>query len=507
MTSHSSLPGARPGDSQGASRREFLRRAAVLSGSVGAGALPFAMNLAAMNAAAAQSGDYKAIVCLFLHGGNDSANMVLPTDPASWQAYMAARAVGADPIALKPVGTPPDLLASWASPEALGGVLAINPAFTASPENASRSFALHPQMEAVRSLFEAGRVAVVANAGPLIEPVTRAEVRAKSKPLPPKIGSHNDQQSTWQTLAPEGAKFGWGGRLGDMLASANSNAVFTSISVSGNVQFLAGEQVYQYQVGSVGALPIQGVVNTLFNSTAATAAYRSLLTQGNSPESQAHLLAREHALIAKRSIDSQAAFNAAFNASSAAEPSKYFSPASRGWNVNPLAQQLRTVARIIGARSGLGVRRQVFFVSLGGFDTHDYQNRSHAERMTQVAHALAYFDGVLGNIGARDQVTLFTASDFGRTFASNGDGTDHGWGAHHFVYGGAVKGREIYGRFPQVGLDHDDATSSGSFLPGISVDQIGGTLGKWFGASDSQLDQVFPNLRNFQRDLGFMRPA
>jgi uncharacterized protein (DUF1501 family) len=499
MTSHSAFSGA--------SRREFLRRAAVLSGSVGTGALPFAMNLAAMNAAAAQSGDYKAIVCLFLHGGNDSANMVLPTDAASWQAYTTVRSTGADPIALKAVGTPRDLLAPWASPAALGGVLPIEPGFTASPENASRSFALHPQMEAVQSLFREGRLAVVANAGPLIQPVTKAEVRAKSKPLPAKLGSHNDQQSTWQTLAPEGAKFGWGGRLGDMLASSNSSTVFTSISVSGNVQFLAGQQVYQYQVGSAGALPIEGVVNTLFHSPAATAAYRSLLTQGNSPDAQPHLLAREHAVLAKRSIDAQAAFNAAFGSSTVAAPSSYLSPATRGYTANPLAAQLRTVARIIGARGGLGVRRQVFFVGLGGFDTHDLQNRSHAERMTQVSHALAYFDGVLGDLGVRNQVTLFTASDFGRTFASNGDGTDHGWGAHHFVYGGAVKGGEIYGRFPQVGLNHDDEVGSGTFLPGISVDQIGGTLGKWFGANDSQLDLVFPNLRNFPRDLGFMRPA
>jgi uncharacterized protein (DUF1501 family) len=163
------------------------------------------------------------------------------------------------------------------------------------------------------------------------------------------------------------------------------------------------------------------------------------------------------------------------------------------------------VARIVGARAGLGANRQVFFVSMGGFDTHDGQNRGHADLMARLSHALAYFDATLATLGVRESVALFTASDFGRTFTTNGDGTDHGWGAHHFISGGAVRGKEVYGRFPTVGLNHDDEVGSGSLLPGVAVDQIGGTLGKWFGVSDANLDFVFPNLRNFaQRDLGFM---
>ncbi len=493
--------------SASASRREFLRRAAVLSGSVGAGALPFAMNLAAMNAAVAQAGDYKALVCLFLLGGNDSANMVLPTDAASWQAYTAARATGSSPIALKAVGTPADGTAASGSPEALGGVLPIVPDHIAFPQNASRSFALHPSMPEVQSLFGQGRLAVVTNAGPLVTPITKAELKAKAKPVPAKLGSHNDQQSTWQALGPEGTKTGWGGRLGDMLASANDSAAFTGISVSGNAVFLAGDQVAQYQVSSSGAVPIDGVSGGLFGSYAASTAYRAVLTQSNAPGDQQHLLAREHATIAKRSLDAQVAFNAAYAAASVPGPSKYTHPATRAQIANPVAEQLRTVARVIGARSGLGVRRQVFFVSVGGFDTHDWQNATQPNLMAMLSHAIAYFDDAMGAIGMRDRVTLFTASEFGRTLASNGDGTDHGWGAHHFVSGGAVKGRDFYGRFPQVGLDQPDEVGSGTFLPGVAVDQIGGTLGRWFGASESQLDLVFPNLRNFDRDLGFMRPA
>ncbi|KQV86751.1 DUF1501 domain-containing protein [Rhizobacter sp. Root1221] len=489
------------------SRREFLRRAAALSGTVGSGALPFAMNLAAMNAAAAAASDYKAIVCLFLLGGNDSANMVLPTDTASWEAYTTVRSTGTSPIALKAAGTPADGAAAPGSPESLGGVLPLVPDFTAYAQNANRSFAVHPLMPEVQSLFGQGRLAVVANAGPLVMPVTRAELKAKTKAAPAKLGSHNDQQSTWQALGPEGARKGWGGRLGDMLASANTQTAFTSISVSGNAVFLAGQQVAQYQVSNTGAVPIDGVSGGLFGSSIASTAYRQLLTQGSVPGDQPNLIAREHAAIAKRSLDAQVAFNAAYSASTAPGTPKYLHPLTRTLVGNPVAEQLRTVARVIGARDSLGVRRQVFFVSVGGFDTHDWQNTTHANLMAMLSHAIGYFDNALGALGMRDQVTLFTASDFGRTFASNGDGTDHGWGAHHLVTGGAVRGREIYGRFPQVGLNHPDEIGSGTFLPGVSVDQLGGTLGRWFGASDSQLDLVFPNLRNFDRDLGFMHAA
>jgi uncharacterized protein (DUF1501 family) len=489
-----------------ASRREFLRKASVLSGSVGAAAMPFALNLAAINHAVAQTSNYKAIVCLFLYGGNDSANMVLPTDTASWTSYTTVRSQAPDPIALRPAGTAPDAAAAAASPAALGGVLNIAPNFTASitgsAENSARTFALHPAMVEAQALFGAGRLAIIANAGPLIQPLTKAEYQANSaaKPRPPKLFSHNDQQSTWQALAPEGAKVGWGGRFGDLVASNNTTTTFTNISVSGNAVFMAGQTVFQYQVGNGGAVQIGGLTGTLFNSSAAATNFRSIVTADNQ-----HLFAKEHAVVVKRSIDAQAQFQTSFNASVVTAPTQYVQPSNRANANNGLAAQLQTVARIIGARTALGAQRQVFFVSMGGFDTHDGQNRGHADLMARLSHALGYFDTTLNALGVRDQVTLFTASDFGRTFTSNGDGTDHGWGAHHLVAGGAaVKGKEIYGRFPTVGLNQPDEVGSGSLLPGVSVDQIGGTLGKWFGVSDSNLDLVFPRLKNFQRDLGFM---
>lgn len=489
-----------------AARREFMRRAAAIGAGLGAGATPFALNLLGLSAASAQAAPgYKALVCLFLFGGNDSANMVLPTDAASWQAYTALRSQAPDPIALRPVGTPRDLSAASGVLDYLGGVLPLTPRHLAFPVNAGRALALHPAMSKVQALFEQGRLAVIANAGPLVEPLAnKAAYRSSSTRKPAKLFSHNDQQSTWQALAPEGARVGWGGRLGDMVASSNARAVFTSISAAGNAVFAAGNTVFQYQVGSTGATAIGGLpgVNpTLFGSATAGANLRTLITGERSG-----LLAKEYNAVTRRSVEAQAQFQAAFTPTDAAvaAPGNYTNPATRQAGANALALQLRTVARIVAAAPTLGVQRQVFFVSLGGFDTHDNQNRTQSDLLARVSHAIAYFDGVLDTLGARNQVTLFTASDFGRTFTSNGDGTDHGWGAHHFVHGGAVRGRDVYGRVPQVGVNHDDEVGSGSFLPGVAVDQIGATLGRWFGVGDSALDMVFPNLRNFQRDLGFM---
>ncbi len=489
-----------------ASRRRFLRTASVVSGSVGTAAAPFALNLASLNTAVAQTADYKAIVCLFLYGGNDSSHMVLRTDAASFDEYTRLRSVAPESIALKALGTAPVAGAANASPDRLGGVRAIVPKFTAglagSAENSALTFALHPSMPEIATLFAANRLAILANAGPLVQPLTRAEYVANMLPRPRALGSHNDQQSTWQALGPEGVKIGWGGHLGDLVASSNTNTVFTSISVSGNAVFSAGETVFQYQVGSGGATQIGGLSGNLFGSSTASATLKGIVTGTN-----AHLFANEYGAIVKRSVDAQATFQLAYNASSVTAPTQYTQPSSNNLQNNGLAQQLQTVARIVGARSGLGARRQVFFVSMGGFDTHDGQNTNQADLLARISHALGYFDGALAGLAGgdmRNNVTLFTASDFGRTLTSNGDGTDHGWGGHHFVMGGAVNGGEIFGRFPQFGMTTTD-TANNAYLPVTSVDTIGSTLGKWFGASDAQLDTVFPNLRNFPRDLGFLR--
>ena len=465
-----------------ASRREFLRTSSLLSVLGPAGA-PFAINLATIGAAAAQTADdYRALVCVFLLGGNDHHNTVIATDAVSWAEYQRLRTTPPDPIALP-------------APGAAGGVLPIEP----DTPQTGRSFALHPNLGSLKTLFDAGRAAVVANVGPLIAPMTKAQYTSGSVPRPPKLFSHNDQQSTWQAYAPEGARYGWGGRMGDLLASRNAASTFTCMSVSGNAVWLSGQSTLQYQVGADGGIPIAGLSGSLFGSSSAGSVLRSIVTAD-----RAHLIGRELNRVTARSIDAQAALNAAMLPAGAVEAVPLVPGTTQS---NALAAQLQTVARVIGGRSALGAKRQVFFVSIGGFDTHDAQRVNQANLMTRIGQALEYFDRLLVSpaINAGNDVTLFTASDFGRTLTSNGDGTDHGWGAHHFVTGGAVRGKDIYGRYPIIGVNTDDDVGQGRLLPGLSVDQYAGTLARWFGLSDAQLADVFPNLRNFAlADLGFM---
>ncbi|CAN5751041.1 DUF1501 domain-containing protein [soil metagenome] len=478
-------------DKMNASRREFLRMSSMLS-VVGAAATPFALNLATMGSAAAQNapGDYKALICLFMFGANDHANTVLATDSTSWTQYLNVRTTSeAGSIALPAVGAP-------------GGVLPISPLSSQS----GRSFALHPNLAELKNLFDNNRAAIISNVGPLIMPTTLAQYKAASVRLPPKLFSHNDQQSLWQAYAPEGAAYGWGGRMGDLMAANNANPIFTSISASGNAVFLAGKTVNQYQVSASGAVPVGSLSGTLFGAPAGANPLKSIITADN-----VNLFRKEHAAITGRSISAQSLLSpsmAAAGPGGVPNPSQYTNPNTGLLANNALAVQLQTVARIIAGRSALGAQRQVFFVSMGGFDTHDFQRTTQADLMAKLAHAIAYFDTSMASLqgtDVRNQVTLFTASDFGRTFTSNGDGTDHGWGSHHFIVGGAVKGKNIYGDFPITGLKHSQDVGSGSLLPQFSVDQYGATLANWFGLSPTQINDVFPNITNFTiRNIGFM---
>lgn len=508
-----------------ASRRLFLRQAAALS-ALGAAATPFALNLAALGSAAAQSaGDYKALVCIFMFGGNDSLNMVLPTDSASFANYTAVRDQSPSSIALLAPGTLPSG-GVGTSPAQLGGVLPINPL-----TNQGRSFALHPTMGALQTMFNTDRrLAILPNVGTLIRPTNKSEYAQVAHPKPASLFSHNDQQNTWQSFRPEGATVGWGGRLGDLLASQNgSRSVFTSISASGNAVWLSGQSVKQYQVSSNGAIRMGADSGgRIFGSTDVTAAMQRIVggTRGG------HVFEADPAAVSQRSMDAEATLRSALkppsdplfgtaptsgNYSANNDPKlQYDNPTNGGQSFNSLAQQLQIVARMIDGGAALGIKRQVFFVSMGGFDTHDAQNRNHADLMAKLAHAMRYFDTTLGAMGARDKVTSFTASDFGRTFTSNGDGTDHGWGAHHLVMGGAVKGGDLYGNFPVLGVKNANNNNfdssphqigNGSLLPETSVDQLGATLARWMGVADGQLGDVFPNLMNFdasRRNLGFM---
>lgn len=509
------------------SRRHFLQQAGTFTALAGTAGAPIALNLAALGTAAGQSAaDYKAIVCLFMLGGNDSFNMVLPTDTASWSAYASTRTQQPDPISLRAAGVAPDTNAAVGTPARLGGVLPILPL-----NSQGRSFALHPTMGGLRTMFDTDkRLAILPNIGPLIRPTTKLQYALSTHPKPARLFSHNDQQNTWQALGPEGTTIGWGGRMADLLASNNSAPVFTAISASSNSVWLAGQAVRPYQVGTEGAVSL-GVFDNgqVFASNAAGAALHRLAgsTRGSHP------MEADVAAVAKRSIDAEVTLRTAlrppgqapwgtpttsggYNASE--DPLlRYFNPVAQAMVSSSLARQLQVVARLVdaGMRGATGAKRQVFFVSVGGFDTHDQHNRAHTDLMARINHAMTYFDNTLGSLNARSNVTTFTASDFGRTLTSNGDGTDHGWGGHHLVMGGAVKGGDLYGAFPTLGPKNSnnsnfdsspDQLANGALLPTTSVDQLGYTLGSWFGLSPGQLKDIFPNVLNFNasaRNLGF----
>jgi uncharacterized protein (DUF1501 family) len=520
-----------------AGRRLFLQQAGTTGLLTGAGA-PLVMNLmAAGNVSAATATDYRAIVCLFLFGGNDAYNMVLATDGqngagtpltgSSWAAYVATRNQAPDPISLLAPGIAPVTTAAAASPARLGGVLPI------SPLNAQgRTFALHPVLGTLQTMFDTDkRLAILPNIGPLIQPTTKAQYAQATFAKPARLFSHNDQQSTWQSLAPEGSTTGWGGRMADALAAMNTNTVFTAVSATGSTVWLSGRDVRQYQVSSSGAIRMGA--NTAGQVYGSAAVADALVRMAGGARGT-HLLEADLAAVAQRSISAEALLRSALRPASDAafgtppttgtynannDPKlRYDNPLTGVQAPNALAQQLQVVARMVdaGISGASGVKRQVFFVSLGSFDTHDVQNRNQADLLARVGQAMRYFDTSLGALGAQGNVTLFTASDFGRTFTSNGDGTDHGWGSHHFVMGGAVRGGDLYGRFPTLATKNPtnnnfdgspDQLGNGAMLPQTSVDQLGATLGRWFGLSDTQILDIFPNLANFDasvRNLGFL---
>lgn len=451
------------------SRREFLKRASVFS-AAGAAA-PWALNLAAMGqAAAANADDYKALVCVFLYGGNDYANTLVPFDGPSHALYKAQR---------------PNI------PIELDQLRALSP-LTALP--GGRQYALSPRMPQLHNLFGQGQMAVMLNLGTLMEPTSKLTYSNGSARLPPKLFSHNDQQSMWQSSLPEGATSGWGGRMGDLFASGGSNgnlnATFSCISVAGSAVFLSGQSAVQYQVAPTGSVALAGLAQPLFGSSACSEALRALVTAPS-----AHLYRAEHARVMARSISADAQLRTALPP---ADPSP---PASS------LDAQLRMVARMISARDALGAKRQVFFVSLGGFDTHDNLLSEHGDLLATVDTAMANFQQTLNTAGLADQVTTFTASDFGRTLTTDGDGSDHGWGSMHFVMGGAVKGQQFYGSAPQIANNGDNDVGQGRLLPSMGVDPFAATLGRWFGVSDSELALVLPHLDRWdasERNVGFM---
>jgi len=467
------------------SRRQFMKTAsyAAMAGVSASPTLHSMRALAAMTSHAASAPtDYRALVCVYLQGGNDGHGTLIATDADSFSAFTAARS-GAVGLAYP-----------------LNELLPITPL---TPQS-GRTFALNPYLTGVQNLFNSGRAAMVANTGTLVAPVTKDQWNQGTATLPPSLFSHFDQTNAWEAIAANDVNRGWGGRMADLIESMNSNASFTCISTSGNTLFLAGETAFQLRVSSAGALTADGLTGSLFGSAQGTAALQAIIGADNT-----NLFAKEYAVIVRRSLAAQAALKAAMapaGPTGVPNPPQFLDPATNMLTDNQLALSLQTVARVMAGRTALGVSRQVYFVELGGFDTHDTQAKRLSTLLSQLGAAFEYFDQLMVTSGLSSQVTLFTVSDFGRTLTANSDGTDHGWGSHHIVAGGGVSGQNIYGTYPVVGANQANDVGAGRLIPTTAVEQYGGTLARWMGLSDSQVREVFPNFGNFGSDpyLGLM---
>lgn len=466
------------------SRRNFLSMtsAAGLLGLSGAAFAP--------NAHAANVEGYKALVCLYLGGGMDHADTILPFDQESHDALGSLRNGLFESYG---VGT-------GQSSRDIENLLELNPENNAS--FGGRKFALPAELSPLKTLFDAGNAAIIGNVGPLIEPMDRVSFETPSSAKPKRLFSHNDQHSTWMSQGAEGTRHGWGGKFADIMAAADttSDPKFAAISTFNNSLFLAGENVRQFSAPVSGAanynyLTKKWLLSSGRNSDVAGQILKEHFSSSNLDDPNFYM--KDVIGYNRRSIENLDAFLPAFE--SAPVLNTVF-PESK------LGEQLKTVAETISVQLALNVNRQVFYVRLGGFDTHDNQANELPDLHADLAQNIASFYAALSELGMENNVTLFTGSDFGRTLMDNGDGTDHGWGGHQFVVGGAVKGNKIYGELPEVDLSSPRYTESrGRLIPRVSVDQYAATLGAWFGLSSSELRTIFPNLANFDTEnLGFI---
>ena len=428
----------------------------------------------AANAAAAT--DFKALVCLFLYGGNDANNVIIPRDLTDYNAYSNARKGLAIPLV--------SLLPITPQTYSDGRDWGLHPSFADAPTGLG-----NPNLPGVQTLFSQGKLAFVNNVGTLVAPVTRAQYLSDTAALPPQLFSHNDQSVQWQTSVPDQPpRTGWGGRMADLLISLNGSAqISMSISLAGTNTFQVGNTVFEYQMSPYGVTSLNGYGNA--NTKTALDNLISLPHQ--------NLFEAEFAKITRRSLDNAALLSTALSGVTLTT----FFPAN-----NYLADQLKMIAKMIAARNTLGMSRQIFFCAVGGYDTHGDQLTAHANLLTELNNALASFYQATVDLGVPDKVTTCTASDFGRTFGvNNGGGSDHAWGSHQIVMGGAVKGRDLYGQFPNLSINGPDDTALGRWIPTTSVDEYSATLAKWFGVSATDMATVFPNLSRFAHpDLGFM---
>lgn len=453
-------------------RRQFVRRATALSmGGLAARLAPAGLSaLAAPALAQSALTDYRALVCVFLYGGVDGNNLLVPADSAGYARYAAAR------------------------PTSSGINLAQSSLLPIQPSGGSALYGMHPALDDIHPLFAQGKLAWLANVGPLVEPTTRLNYL---KARPDNLYSHSDQQAQWQSAVADGpSNSGWGGRLADrVVQSVAAGQPFPVVtSASGNNLFITGNASSPLTVPATGGLSLVGLTGS--GAAARLSAMQALIAEG-----QENILVQAAGSTTAKAIALSAQVNPILT-SSTSRMQPFFQGQTSG-----IAQQLLQVAKLIEARSALGARRQVFFVSLGSFDTHSNELAAMDNLLGQLSPALKSFYDATQLLGIADQVTTFSLSDFGRTFRpASGAGSDHAWGNHHFIMGGAVKGGRLYGTYPVLQFGGpDDADTEGRWIPTTAVDQYGATLARWFGATTADVGAIFPNLGKFgAADLGFL---
>ena len=446
-------------------RRTFLRQAACAALGT-TGLLNTIFDLRKLSAATiADTGDFKALVCLFLFGGNDANNVIIPNDASGYASYAAARGS----LAIAQSSLLPLTL----------------------QEGDGRVFGFHSNLAELQALFNQGKLGLVANVGTLVAPITRAQYLAGGAAVPPQLFSHADQSVQWQTSVPEQPpRTGWGGRAADLLQSLNAGSkISLSISIAGTNTFEVGNTVIPYQVSPAGSIGLAGFDGSA-NANIRLQAFKDLMAS-----SQQNLFAQAYADTVERSM----ANNELLTAALAGVPAlQTVFPATT------LAGQLNMVAKLIAARNSLGMRRQIFFCAVQGYDTHGDQLTAQADLLTELSQGMNAFYSATSELGVAQEVTTFTASDFGRTFPTNGNGSDHGWGSHQFVMGGAVRGGRLFGTFPTLAVNGPDDTGRGRWIPTTSVDEFSSTLASWFGVSASDMPTVLPNIGRFANpNLGF----
>jgi len=445
-------------------RRNFLKAgsASIMATSV----LNMASLLSSKTAYANEGDDYKALVCVFLYGGMDNHDTIIPYDQPSYDKWAQIRS---------------SLLPQYSNKRSLANLLPLN---ASAIRFGQRKFALPPEMTGLQQLYQQGNMAVIGNVGPMIEATTAASFNAQTAKVPSRLFSHNDQQSIWMSGNTEGAQYGWAGQVNDSLIARGiqESNTFSAITTSGGELLLTGENTTPYHVEGGRAITMDIIEENDSHFSEYLVPHLSAAEHKVS-----HLLQQDLANKINQSYNANSQYNQAVDGSG---QSDFQFPNSH------IGQQLASVAKTIGARNQLQGKRQIFVVSMGGFDTHSAQAKTLPKLQSDLDQAILAFQNAMDSMEIAKNVTLFTGSDFGRTLAANGDGTDHGWGSHHFVVGGAVQGGQIFGDIPVSELNHQLDAGSGRLIPTTSVDQYAACFGNWMGLDESDLNNIFPNLTN-----------